>query len=71
MTTPTPDEIRRERQRLADLDYFDPLRETTDRYDRREGEDGYNDWPIPYEDEDYRDRAEEAYNEMLMNGGDL
>lgn len=27
-------------------------------------------YPYP-EDDDFRDRAEEAYNEMLMRGGDL
>lgn len=29
------------RERLANLDHFDPHREQTDLYDRREDEDGY------------------------------
>lgn len=55
---PTPEQIQRERERLADRDYFDPYREQIDAYDR-------------YDDEIYRDRYEESYNEMLMNGGGL
>lgn len=41
MITPTFDETTHTRERLADLDHFDPNREQTDRYDRRDDDEGY------------------------------